>query len=164
VITPGTPQYKLAQVQQDARNNPKFTATGKRGTPQRKTYCNIATVWQLDQVGGNTDPLVDDNGDALQVNDQIKGLAQPGSGYHLATAEEAQDYTNSTGIPALAIQPNPGGHGHITPLVPEMVPGVGRGEGWSPLVNNIGAKKQVDSADDAFPNPDLPLSYYIPDK
>jgi hypothetical protein len=164
VVTPGTPQYKLVQKQEEARNNEDFRPTGKRGEPDRTTRCNIATLWQVAQVGGNTDALIDPkSGEAALVNQQYEQLSAPGSGYHLGTADEAQDYTNRTGIPALAVQPNPKGHGHITTVIPEMIPGTQKHTGQAPLVNNIGAKWEVSQADKAFSSK-LPVYYFIPDK
>jgi hypothetical protein len=164
VVTPGTPQYILVQKQEEARNNPDFRPTGKRGEPDRQTRCNIATVWQVEQVGGNTDALIDPaTGEAALVNQQYQQLSAPGSGYHLGAAEEAQDFTNRTGVPALAVQPNPKGHGHITTLIPEMLPGTQKHTGQAPLVNNIGARWEVSTADKAFSSK-LPVYYFIPDK
>jgi hypothetical protein len=118
----------------------------------------------VDQAGGNATPLRGPKGQDIVVNDQFKNLNEPGSGYHQGSDEEAQAYTNRTGIPALAIQPNPKGHGHIVPLVPEVFPGQPHPEGWSPQVNNIGRRVGITTADDAFPNKNLPMYYFVPDK
>src|SRR5882724_3292639 len=57
VITPGTPQNDLANAQDNARNNPAFAPQGERGTPERKTFCNMATCSILRTYGGPMDAL-----------------------------------------------------------------------------------------------------------
>ena len=105
------------------------------------------------------------------MNQQIKQVADPDSGWKAVSAEEAQDFTNKTGRPALAIQANPGvdkngreNHGHIVTLVPEVFPQTQHDDGWSPQVNNIGAQDRVDTADHAFPDKSRPVVYYIPNE
>ena len=161
VITPGTPQYQLAQIEQAARNNSSFAPVGQPGSPGRTTYCNIATTTQVQQAGGPTGALTNSSGTPNLANTDARTLAQPGSGYHEVTAYQAQNYTNSTGVPAVAVQ-TAQGHGHITPVAPELVPGTQQRLGQAPLVNNIGARMQLDTADRAFSS-SRPVHYYAPD-
>jgi hypothetical protein len=171
VLNPGTPQYQLAQVQEQARNNPDYVPQFPRGDPRRKTYCNIAVANQLEAVGEDNGDLLANDGKPALVNQQIQQLADPDSNWRAVSAQEAQDFTNKTGRPALGIQANPGvdsqgreKHGHIVTLVPEVFPQTSHPKGWFPQVNNIGAADEVTTADKAFPDTTRPVVYYIPKK
>src|SRR5258708_9453606 len=160
VLIPGTPQYNLDQAQAAARVNPTFFPTAIRGTPDPKTYCNLATTDIAKNTGAPTDPLIGKNGEPNLVNDDFNTLANSPY-YRQVTQHEAQALANQ-GVTVIAVQENPGHHGHIATVVPELMPGLGASLGLPPMINNIGGSIGVVGANRAFPNPNLPLIYYAP--
>ena len=169
VITPGTPQNRLAQAQDSARANPAFAPVGRPGSRNRRTFCNYATC----NIATNTDaplgPLENDDGNPNVANVDYNTLADPASGYHEVTPEEAQELANQ-GVTVIGVQENPGvdsngnaKHGHILTVRPELMPGLAEMLGQAPLVNNIGGRREVAPASGAFSS-SRPVKYYAPNK
>jgi RHS repeat-associated protein len=125
----------LIGAQDAARTDPSLKPSGPT------TYCNIATVATVKQVGAPLGPLVDNKGNALLANQQARNLATSGI-YRVVTPKQAQALANK-GQLVLAVQSSPGPHGHIATVRPEGVKGdspVGR---RGPLINNIGKHNRV---------------------
>ena len=158
VITPGTPQNNLANAQDSARSNPNFAP---QGPPDNKTFCNLATCDIVSTVGGPTDPLTDKNGNPNLANTDARTLANS-SQYHEVSPQEAQNLANQ-GVPVVAVQSNPGGHGHVATVRPELMPGLGQSLGQAPSINNIGARRDIGTADQSFRR-DQPVHYYAPNQ
>jgi RHS repeat-associated protein len=143
VVTPGTPQYNLANAQGRARENPALQPTGTPGTPGRTTHCNQATCQIARDTGTSTNGLVDRNGNPNLANTDARTLPNSPD-WRPATAEEAQQAANQ-GVVALGVK-SADPHGHILTATPEMIPGmqdVGRN---GPLVNNIGGSVGISNA------------------
>jgi len=154
-ITPGTPQNDLANAQDTARSNPSFQPRGG------KTFCNLATCDIVSNAGGPTGTLTDKNGNPNLANTDARTLAKS-SEYHEVTPEEAQKLANQ-GVPVLAVQENPGRHGHIATVRPELMPGLGQSLGQAPMINNIGARRDIGTADQSFLR-NQPVRYYAPNQ
>jgi hypothetical protein len=162
---PGSVQ-KLLQVQEQARGMDEF-----QPDEDGPTHCNKAVTWQVQQMGGDTTPLLGPQGEAIKANTQVRNLLKPGSGYDEVTLEKAQEYTNRTGMPALAgsINTDKGKDGkeksgHIATLVPQQIP-QGQSGAQPTQVNHIGNSVKVTSVNGAFYNPKdpryKPVRYFI---
>ncbi|MFO0595432.1 MAG: hypothetical protein U0228_09015 [Myxococcaceae bacterium] len=87
-----------------------FLATGRRGTPQRTTYCNQFAQAALRQMGVPTP-----GGNANSMN---RYFNRQQDGWHAVSAAEAQRMANQ-GHAVVASWNNPtGGHGHIAIVRP----------------------------------------------
>ncbi len=155
VITPGTPQNDLANAQDAARNDPTLAPVPNHGP----TFCNIATCQIVGATGAPTDGLVNANGTPNLANVDARTLPNSPQ-WHEVTPEEAQNLANQ-GVTVVAAQANPGGHGHIATVRPELLPGTQEYIGQGPLINNIGRYVDIRSADQAFA-PNQPVRYYAP--
>jgi hypothetical protein len=64
------------------------------------------------------------DGNPNLANTDARTLANS-SQYHEVSPEEAQKLANQ-GVPVVAAQENPGGHGHVATVRPELMPGLGQ--------------------------------------
>jgi hypothetical protein len=147
VITPGTPQNKLANAQDAARNDPKNQPVGAPGSAERKTFCNFATCQVAKATGTTTDALVNTKGIPNLANTDAKTLANSPS-WRVVTSDEAQRLANQ-GVTVVGVIAETG-HGHIVTVRPELLPGAQNVGQYGPLVNNVGASIGVMNANDAF--------------
>jgi RHS repeat-associated protein len=157
-VTPGTPQYKLAQAQQTAMNNPNFAPSGTPGTPGRTTHCNQATCQIVKDTGTSTNGLVDKNGNPNLANTDAKTLANSPD-WKPATPEEAQQAANQ-GVVALGVQANDP-HGHILTAAPELIPGLQDVSQHGPVVANIGGSIGIANANNVFSRSET-VTWYVP--
>jgi hypothetical protein len=177
--TPGTPQYELSRVQDDARSNPAFQPK-RDGT----TFCNRAVCETVKRMKGPMGALTYPSGEYAVANDAARYLAEDsmlpsGSWRAVDTPTEAQQLANQ-GIVVVGVQANRGRdergrqrHGRMVTVRPEAIPGLaadyerkqaasGVPKAILPIVNNIGVAVGVESAETAFPSKDRPVHYYTP--
>lgn len=76
------------------------------------------------------------------------------------TAEEAQTLANQ-GVITVAAHANPGGHGHVATVRPELMPGLAQHMSQAELFNNIGARVEIAPGASAFART-RPVRYYAP--
>ncbi len=157
-ITPGTPENRLMTAQDAARTNPAFAPQGTPGSPDRRTFCNFATCSIVETVGGPMGALTS-NGQPNLANTNAQTLPNSPD-WREVTPEEAQVLANQ-GVVVVAAQGNPGGHGHVATVRPELMPGVAQHLGQAPLINNIGARREVSPAAAAFARTRA-VRYYTP--
>jgi RHS repeat-associated protein len=157
VITPSTPQNRLANAQDAAMANPKNQPVGTPGTPDRKTFCNIATCQIVTATGTTTDGLINAHGQPNLANTDAKTLANSPS-WHQVTPQEAQNLANQ-GVTVVGVISETG-HGHIVTVRPELLPGTQDVAAHGPLVNNIGGHVGVTDGNNAFRG--ATPTYYAP--
>jgi RHS repeat-associated protein len=157
VITPGTPQNNLANAQDAARANPNNQPVGTPGSPDRKTFCNIATCQIVKATATTTDGLVNAHGQPNLANTDAHTLANSPS-WHQVTPQEAQNLANQ-GVTVVGVI-SEAGHGHIATVRPELLPGTQDVAAHGPLVNNIGGHVGVTNGNNAFGG--ATPTYYAP--
>ncbi len=157
VVTPGTPQYNLTNAQDAARANPSNQPVGTPGSPDRKTFCNMATCQIVRATGTTTDALVNASGTPNLANTDAKTLANSPA-WRPVTPEEAQNLANQ-GVTVVGVI-SESGHGHIVTVRPELLPGMQDVGAHGPLVNNIGGHVGVTNGNNAFGG--ATPTYYAP--
>jgi len=167
---PGTPQYKLIQAQDAVRNNDKYAPIYDRKTGKPlQSSCNIATGETIKAMGG---PLDDIMYPPARVNYQLANDASlnlpKSKQWREVQPNEAQDLANQ-GVAVIGVQPNwqrgPDGkfeHGHMVTVRPEDHPGLAEMQGEAPIVNNVGAERNVVPAARGFARSPWPARYYAP--
>lgn len=149
------PRQKLIDLQDGARENPDLQPRAGR------TFCNMATYLIARGMGAPLGPLRDGKHIAM-ANQQAENLAAAKE-YRAIDGDEAQQLANA-GVLVIAVQPNPGGHGHICTVRPQNVPGDSPPpHGKGPLINNLGRHVEVDNENWAFLKMP-PVHYYTPNK
>lgn len=145
---------KLTEIQDRARDNPKFQA--KNGN----TFCNLATCSIAKDMGAPMKDLVDGKGSPLNANQIAKNLSSS-TDYKSVSRDEAQRLANNQVLVIGAFQ-NSNGHGHVVTVRPEGIAGdpVSRG-GKGPLLNDIGIFDRVQRENYAFPK-SATVIYYTP--
>ena len=157
MVTPGTPQYNLAQAQDAARNNPNFQPTGVPGQSGRTTHCNQATCAIVRAVGGSTNGLVNAQGQPNLANTDAQTLAHSPN-YQVGTPQQAQDAANAGQVAFGVAAADP--HGHIVTVRGELIPGHQNVQQNGPLINNIGGSVGVTDANRVFRS-ETP-TWYVP--
>ena len=143
-------------------NNPRY-AVGHQG--RGESYCNIF-LWDVTSamgaeiphyVNGSGDRVHRGEGYELDANGTVDWLHRRGGdyGWHLASAQEAQQTANS-GHPAVAVWKNPGGTGHVAVVRPGQIDANG------PEIAQAGATNTNDThVRNTFGN--RPVEYWIHD-
>ena len=163
---PGTPQYKLIQAQDAVRTNDAYKWSGNEGDP---TFCNVATGETIRAIGGPVDDLRYSPGGNYMVANDLANKLQASKNWRQVSPIESQDLANQ-GVGVIGVQRNPGinprtgmpNHGHVVTVRPEDHPGLAEMQGEAPIVNNVGARRNVVSADEAFPDHTRPFRFYAP--
>jgi len=158
-ITPGTPQYKLIQAQDAARNNPAYKPHPRDNL--EATFCNFATCDISKAVGAPMKDLYYGKRYAV-ANEAAKQLANS-SEWHEVLPKDAQNLANQ-GTLVIGVQPKPYGHGHMLTVRPETMPGLAASLGQAPIVNNIGEDRNVVPAGQAFNSVLGRPRYYAPNR
>jgi hypothetical protein len=158
--TPGTPQNNIIQAQDQTRTDKAFQPKFNDDGTLNKSYCNTATYAIVKAANGPTDGLEYPNGVPAVANDAARYLPLS-KAWDRVQPQDAQDLANQ-GTVVVGVQSNPGGHGHMVTVRPEIVPGVSEMSGEAPLVNNVGRERNILPADRAFPDSSLPVRYYAP--
>jgi hypothetical protein len=160
-IMPGTPQNDLIKAQDAARANPRYEPTFDDTGNLKSSYCNQATCDIVQKVNGPMAALkYPGSGNMAVANDAARYLAKSPN-WREVTPQDAQRLANR-GIVVVGVQANPGGHGHMVTVRPEIMPGLAESLGVAPIVNNIGARINVVPARDAFDRELAPPRYYSP--
>jgi len=163
---PWTPQGKLTQAQDAVRQNDAYQWSGNEGDP---TFCNVATGETIKAIGGPLDDLRYSPGGNYRVANDAANKLQGSKDWQQVSPTEAQDLANQ-GVGVIGVQRNPGtnprtgmpNHGHMVTVRPEDHPGLAEMQGEAPIVNNVGARRNVVPADQAFPDGTRPVRYYAP--
>jgi hypothetical protein len=145
----------LVNAQDAARADPKLQPVGTPGSPDRTTFCNIATCQIGKAVGAPLGSLTNANGTPNLANVDAKTLAATGTP---VTPQQAQDLANQ-GVFVVGVISETG-HGHIVSVRPELIPGTQDVGKNGPLVNNIGGHVGVTNANNAFGG--ATPKYYVP--
>jgi hypothetical protein len=159
VITPGTPQNTLANAQADARSNPAYQPRIDPSTGKETTFCNMATCSTVESVSGPTGAIEDKSGQPNLANTAAQQLPNS-SQWHEVSPQEAQNLANQ-GVPVVAVQANPAGHGHEATVAPELMPGLTMQLSGTPSISNVGHAVGVMPASEAFSS-SRPVHYYAP--
>lgn len=149
-------------AQDRARANPHFQPQGARGTPQRTTYCNLATCFVVRQTGAPIEPLLSPSGQPALANTDNRNLPNS-SDYTRVSPQQAQDLANQ-GVTVIAVQGSEGPHGHIATVRPTdtyFASYENPGSGSGPMINNIGGRVGVMSESSSFSH-NQPVTYYAP--
>ena len=162
VITAGTPQNDLAQAQDAARTDDAYKPKLKSNGELDKSFCNTATHDIVQSAGGSTDGLTYPNGTTAVANDAGRYLPNS-KDWQEVSPQDAQNLANQ-GTAVVGVQRNPGGHGHMVTVRPEVMPGLAQSLGQAPIVNSIGEKREIVPAAQAFPDQSQPVRYYAPNK
>jgi len=166
---PGTPQYKLVQAQDAIRNNDAYAPkVDPRTGKVLQSFCNVAAGETVRAMGGPLQDLMYSSGEYVEANNAANHL-QASKNWQQVSAIEAQDLANQ-GTVVIGVQRYPGSdpstgmpnHGHMVTVRPEDHPGLAEMQGEAPIVNNIGARRNVVPADQAFPDGTRPVRYYAP--
>lgn len=99
------------------------------------------------------------NGQYRVANDVAASLPKSPD-WRAVSPYEAQRLANE-GVVAVGVQRNPGGHGHMVTVRPELQPGSNESIGAPPTVNNVGKRVGVGPDSWAF-EPGQPVNYYVP--
>lgn len=165
---PWAPQGKLTQVQDNIRNDDYYAPIKDPQTDKIiQTRCNMASGDTVKTMGWPVDDLKYPNSNNYMLaNDAWLNLPKSKQ-WHEVQPNEAQDIGNQ-GVPVIGVQPNwerdANGkfrHGHMVTVRPEDHAGLAELQGEAPIVNNVGAERNVVPAAKAFTGP-WPVRYYAP--
>ena len=152
----------LAWLQDVAMANPKWKDEGTA------THCNEAVrfvaFWMGASMGEFRNPR--DAKYPPLANDIMDSLAKS-SNYKPVTAAEAQQLASQGKLVIAGWRDPKGGHGHVTTVRPEAVPGAPSPRGQGPLVAHVGSgpsgvRRASGTGKEATAFRNLPVAYYTP--
>lgn len=111
-----------------------------RATRDGNTYCNYFTQDYMKLRGVQNFPQMTAN----DTNQWLNSRSGQRAGWRQVTGQQAEDFVNNGGV-GLVSSPNPGGHGHIAPIIE------GQAVNGEPIIANAGSQNFASGPDTASP-------------
>jgi len=141
-LPPSADVAKLVVAQDRARANPNFAPQGRPDTPERRMFCNVATRAIAKETGHSTKPLQG------RANEIAGRLAEGTSESREVQANQVIPLANQGNV-VVGVQPGDPS-GHIVTGRPTLAGFGSFVSVYDPPVNNIGARREVVQASEAF--------------